>query len=166
MTTLPPLPLDPAATLAFEPALGRLLQVQSGIGFGLIGAGVWVLALIFTDPGWVLGPLLLLALLGLGALAGWRYGTLAHARARYGIDALGVRLSTGVWFRSAVVVPRDRIQYVDLKQGPLERWLGLATLCLHTAGQLHPVVELVGLAPETAAALRERLALPASHEPV
>ncbi|MCU0754727.1 MAG: PH domain-containing protein [Xanthomonadales bacterium] len=166
MTTPPPLPLDPAATLAFEPALGRLLQVQSSIGFGLIGCGIWIAALIFTDPGWRLGPLLLLALLALGAVAGWRYGTLAHARARYGVDEVGVRLCTGVWFRSAVVVPRDRIQYVDLKQGPLERWLGLSTLCLHTAGQLHPVVELVGLSPETAAALREQLALPASHAPV
>lgn len=166
MTTPPPVPLDPAALLPFEPGLRRLLQVQSGIGFGLLGIGFWILVLIFTDPGWVLGPALLLALGALGALAGWRYGSLAHARARYAVDPIGVRLSTGVWFRSAIVVPRDRIQYVDLKQGPLERTLGLSTLCLHTAGQLHPVVELVGLSPETAAALRERLALPASHAPV
>lgn len=162
----PPLPLDPRATLAFEPALRRLLQIQSGIGFGLLGLGVWLLAVLLAEPGGWLGSLLLLGLATLGARAGWHYGTLAHARARYGVDKIGVRVCTGVWFRSGVVVPRDRIQYVDLKQGPLQRVLGISTLCLHTAGQLHPVVELVGLSPETAAALREALAIAAPHASV
>lgn len=152
--------------LAFEPALQRLLQIQAGIGFGLLGLGLWLLAVLLAEPGWWLGSLLLLCLATLGARAGWHYGSLAYARARYGVDAIGVRVCTGVWFRSGVVVPRDRIQYVDLKQGPLQRSLGLATLCLHTAGQLHPVVELVGLSPETATALRERLAVAAPHASV
>lgn len=162
----PPLPLDPLADRAFEPAFCRLLQIQASIGYGLLGLGLWLLTVLLAEPGGWLGTMLLLSLVTLGLRCGWQYGQLAHARARYGVDEIGVRVCTGVWFRSGVVVPRDRIQYVDLKQGPLQRSLGLATLCLHTAGQLHPVVELVGLSPETATGLRETLAVAAPHASV
>ena len=41
----------------------------------------------------------------------------------------------GILFRSLVVVPYGRMQYVDVSAGPLDRKLGIATVQLHTAGR-------------------------------
>jgi membrane protein YdbS with pleckstrin-like domain len=56
-----------------------------------------------------------------------------------------------------VVVPYGRMQIVDLTSGPLDRWLGIATVQLHTAAATTDAA-IPGLPPEQAAALRDRLA--------
>jgi len=40
----------------------------------------------------------------------------------------------GVWFRMLSIVPYNRITNVDVVQGPLSRWLGIATVKVQTAG--------------------------------
>ena len=42
-------------------------------------------------------------------------------------------------------MPRSRIQHTDVTQGPFERWLGLGTLVIYTAGTEHAAVPIEGL---------------------
>jgi len=70
-----------------------------------------------------------------------------------GADRL--RVVRGLLFRSDTVVPFGRVQHIDVDQGPLERYYGLATLTLHTAGSHNASVHLPGLLNEDAAAMRE-----------
>ena len=53
---------------------------------------------------------------------------------RYRVDADEIEIWSGVLWRQAVVVPRSRVQHIDVSQGPIERSYGLATLSIHTAG--------------------------------
>jgi uncharacterized protein len=63
----------------------------------------------------------------------------------------------GILVRRQVVVPYGRMQFVDIKVGPLERMLGIATLQLHTAAAASDA-RIPGLAPARAEQLRDRLA--------
>lgn len=45
-----------------------------------------------------------------------------------------MRWKRGVWFRTTGIVPYNRITNLDLKQGPVMRWLGISTLSIQTAG--------------------------------
>ncbi|MPY87062.1 MAG: PH domain-containing protein [Luteitalea sp.] len=70
-------------------------------------------------------------------------------------DALWIR--RGAIWKRAIVVPRSRIQHVDISQGPLERLYGLATLVVYTAGHSHARVPLPGLALPRARSIRDSL---------
>ncbi len=63
----------------------------------------------------------------------------------------------GVMFRSLVVVPYGRMQFVDVQSGPLARALGIAQVQLHTASP-GTDASIPGLPPAEAARLRDRLA--------
>ena len=63
----------------------------------------------------------------------------------------------GLLFRKQIVVPYGRMQFVDVKIGPLERVLGIATVQLHTASAASDAW-IPGLKPAQAEVLRDRLA--------
>ena len=63
----------------------------------------------------------------------------------------------GVLFRSLVVVPYGRMQFVDVQAGPLDRWRGIARVQLHTASPGSDA-SIPGLVPAEADRLRDRLA--------
>jgi membrane protein YdbS with pleckstrin-like domain len=56
------------------------------------------------------------------------------------VDARGLEIRRGVFWRSVVNVPRSRVQHTDVSQGPLERSYGLGTLIVYTAGTDHAQV--------------------------
>ncbi len=62
----------------------------------------------------------------------------------------------GIMFRSLVVVPYGRMQYVDVSAGPLDRLFGVAGVQLHTASASTDA-SIPGLVPAEAARLRDRL---------
>ena len=64
---------------------------------------------------------------------------------------------SGILVRRLVIVPYGRMQMVDLRAGPIDRWLGIATVQLHTAAATTDAA-IPGLTPLEAAALRDRLA--------
>lgn len=62
----------------------------------------------------------------------------------------------GVWFQTTGIVPYNRIVNLDLRQGPLMRFLGISTLAIQTAGysgQAVPEIKIEGI--EHAEELRE-----------
>ncbi|MFG1924103.1 PH domain-containing protein [Cryptosporangium sp. NPDC048952] len=110
---------------------------------------------IWTDLTWLPWTI---AVVGLGAL-GWGLFAVTRSVRSWGyaerVDDLLVR--HGILVRRLSVVPYGRMQYVDVKAGPLERALGIATVQLHTAAAASDAA-IPGLPTEEAARLRDRLA--------
>lgn len=102
--------------------------------------------------GIVAGPVLLIAIALILRIPARRYG----ARG-YQISADRLRVVRGLLFRSDTVVPFGRVQHIDVDQGPLERFFGIATLTLHTAGNHNASVALPGLGEELARDMRETI---------
>lgn len=75
----------------------------------------------------------------------------------YQISGDRLRVVRGLLFRSDTVVPFGRVQHIDVHQGPLDRFFGLATLTLHTAGNHNASVALPGLGEELAREMREEI---------
>ncbi|NQU36329.1 MAG: PH domain-containing protein [Actinobacteria bacterium] len=66
-------------------------------------------------------------------------------------------VTRGFMFKRLVIVPYGRMQLVDVGAGPIDRYLGIASLQLHTAAATTDAV-IPGLTPEVAGTLRDRLA--------
>lgn len=79
-----------------------------------------------------------------------------HARG-FAMGSDRLRVVRGLLFRSDTVVPFGRVQHIDVNRGPLERYYGLATLTLHTAGSHNASVHLPGILNEDALIMRETI---------
>ena len=103
-------------------------------------------------PGLALVPILI----GCGALV-LLMPLRRYRAAGYHLGTDRLRVVRGLLFRSDTVVPFGRVQHLDVAQGPVERYYGIATLTLHTAGTHNASVSLPGLGHETALAMRETI---------
>jgi hypothetical protein len=130
----------------------RVRTVLMAIPF-LIGA--LILESAFVDEvgfpsGVIAGSVLVIAIALIIRVPATRY----NARG-YQIGADRLRVVRGLLFRSDTVVPFGRVQHIDVDQGPLDRFFGIATLTLHTAGNHNASVSLPGLGADLAAEMRE-----------
>lgn len=78
-------------------------------------------------------------------------------RLGYAERADDLLIRRGILFRSTTVVPFGRMQFVDVKSGPIDRMLGLATVELHTASASTDA-SIPGLPAAEADRLRDALA--------
>tara|TARA_B100000678_G_scaffold158800_1_gene132703 strand:+ start:59 stop:580 length:522 start_codon:yes stop_codon:yes gene_type:complete len=117
----------------------------------LIGA---LVAEYFTPfPNFLIaGPVALILIWLVVFLPHRRYAARGHAMSD---DRL--RVVKGLLFHSDTIVPFGRVQHIDVDRGPIERYYGLATLQLYTAGSHGDVVSLPGLAHEDALEMRETI---------
>ena len=76
---------------------------------------------------------------------------------KYAERADDLLIRRGLMFRELVVVPYGRMQFVDVKAGPLERAFDVAQVQLHTASAASDA-RIPGLSGAEAARLRDRLA--------
>jgi membrane protein YdbS with pleckstrin-like domain len=144
----------------------RFIPLQRVVG-QIFTAGLSLAAFIgilVTTP-FQSAPILVGVLLGLA----WLVGTIGlsvfsywwppreYATTSYVVDADGIEIQNGVYWRAVTTVPRTRVQHTDVAQGPLERRYGLATLVIYTAGTEHAKVELPGLAFDNAMRIRDLL---------
>jgi uncharacterized protein len=148
--------VDPFSPLGveFQPVSDKLITARvlvAAIFTGLLANGAGALAVIFSPWWWILAALVAAALIWEIWLARRQVRALGYAERD---DELLIR--RGILFRSIVVVPYGRMQYVDVTAGPLERALGIATVQLHTAAA-HTDAAIPGLTPAAADALRDRL---------
>jgi hypothetical protein len=124
---------------------------------GLLGlvvpAALLVLLAVLVDPVWLAG------LPVLSAVAAWWWWLVGRQVRAIGYaereDDLLVR--HGIMWRSIVVVPYGRLQYVDVQAGPVDRIFGIARVQLHTASAATDAM-IPGLLPFEAARVRDRLA--------
>jgi uncharacterized protein len=146
-----------------DPRSVRLNQTVSWITTACITAGLLIGTLVFAlagdSPGWVMALVVAgeVAVIATLVWASARWPTIDHRYSFYLVDARGLEIRHGVWWRSVVNVPRSRVQHTDVSQGPLERSYGLGTLIVYTAGTDHAQVNLEGLDHATALAIRDHL---------
>ena len=131
----------------------------------MVVAGAWALVVLIAAgvvgylslweavrPGWA----------GFGAgfvamlMAGWG-GLLAdrgYRRMGFLLRERDLTFRRGWLFRTQVTVPLARIQHSEVHRSPLDRWFGLSTLRIYTAGSSGANLSIPGLKAETAHALR------------
>lgn len=93
-----------------------------------------------------------------GVLAAWGGAYLRYVAWGFDVEASDLRVRRGVLVRTTSVIPLARIQHVDTQQDVLERWLGLASLVVYTAGVRGAEIAVPGLAIADAESIRDRLA--------
>jgi hypothetical protein len=83
----------------------------------------------------------------------------------YAMDGEELQVRRGLLTQVHTVVPLDRVQHIDIAQGPLERSFAVSRLIVHTAGTLHSQVVLPGLPRPTAEAMRDEIRARIRQEP-
>lgn len=96
-----------------------------------------------------------LAVLALAAV--WLIPPLLYDAWRFALRDEHLLLRRGVVFRTTSIVPYARIQHVDTRHGPLDRWLGLASLVVFTAGTRGAIISIPALEAAEAETLRDHL---------
>jgi len=97
-----------------------------------------------------------------GGVGAW-LGRLRWRRTWWKLDDIGLHVRRGLIWRVEVLVPRSRVQHLDVERGPLERQFSLATLVVHTAGSQTTALRLSGLEEPDAVELRDALIPDAAH---
>ncbi|MBD9379414.1 PH domain-containing protein [Pseudoxanthomonas sp. 22568] len=152
----PPAAPDTASGWQPVPPRGGVLAALGGAIIGIplaVGA-----AFVSQASGWLSPWLAAPAVFLIGAvLCGW-LSLRRHLRTRWKLDESGFAVRRGNWWQSETHVPISRVQHLDLKRGPLERGMGLATLVVHTAGTRQATVSVQAMDAADAERLRDRLA--------
>ena len=105
-----------------------------------------------TKVGTIIGPALLFWITLILILPGRKF-----RRWGYEMGAEHLRVLRGYLFRADTIVPFNRVQHIDVTQGPVERHFGVSTLVVHTAGTHNSTVSLIGLEPDVAENMRETI---------
>ena len=142
---------------SLEPGQLWLLRIHAAIASLILAAGATIgEATLVTGLGLprgiLLAPVAVLVIYALFVSPGRHYRAWG-----YGMDADELHLRHGVWTQVETTVPIDRIQHIDVSQGPLERPLGICRLIVHTAGTQHSRVVLPGLSRATAERMRDEI---------
>ena len=162
----PPEPATPVPTPAVEgaapdwqslPEAARRVSMITGALSWLPFAAVPTAFGIALLSGWEPRIGLGLACALLAALLGIAMGRARWARTSWRLDERGLQVRRGIFWRSEVLVPRTRVQHLDLERGPIERRYGLATLIVHTAGTRLYALRQSGFMDADAVALRDAL---------
>lgn len=131
--------------------------------------GVVLLALIWVTVlaelrhlRWALLASLIVAVAFLALMVFWVPRRVRHTR--YLLRELDLHMQTGLLWRRTTSVAINRVQHLELTQGPLERSLGLSRLIVYTAGGMRSDLVLPGLMSETAQCLKMQILESAQQE--
>ncbi|MCC5879680.1 MAG: PH domain-containing protein [Idiomarina sp.] len=133
------------------------LRIDAGINWGLLLVVALVISYFLPTP-WLwlsLGVAALIGIILVIMLSFW-------APRRYRLTGYLVRdrdvlYRTGALWRKQTAVPVNRIQHVEITQGPIERMLGLARLIIYTAGGSGSDLAVPGLPAAEAERLRAQV---------
>jgi uncharacterized protein len=143
------LPIDPA----YKKLLRLHLFIQMIFILTAMGLFIWLMP---EEIRWMLISLLgIYSLLMIWLWFVWAPKT--AQRLQYALREEDINLQKGFMYWRQVSVACNRIQHLEVSQGPLERYLGLATLSVFTAGTLGSDMKLPGLKLESAQKIKVRL---------
>ncbi len=148
---LPQLPQD-----SFEPLAPAYLRSKY-VTDAVVGVVVVALAVVATaamraaeGPMWLPAAAAAIVLMLIGVAAVLQTMSVRHLG--YLVRDHDLSLRRGVIVRVTSTIPYNRVQHVGVDRGPIERFYGLATLQLRSAGG---VIGISGLTSEDANRLRE-----------
>ena len=138
---------------------GALFGLPLGVGAAaMVVFGLGTAFPIFSFVGGLLTAIgIVLACSGFGVWLGYRRWKFTFWK----LDETGLHVKRGRLWRKEILVPRSRVQHLDIERGPIERHFGLATLTVHTAGTRLHALRQPGFLDADAVALRDAL-VPAS----
>lgn len=142
------------ATTPLPSAIRTLWRIVATLQAAVL-AIVGIVIGVFVEL-WVLGVVLILVAFLFLALRWWVIN-LGYGRWRWGMDERWVERRSGVIVRATQIVPRSRVQTLTTKTGPIDRWLGLTSIVIHTAGTHTPNLTIPHLEREAAERLRAEL---------
>jgi ElaA protein len=150
-------PLHPRVRLLWRITTGLRGVFWTGLAAGIEtwGRGRTVVDALVPEalpPGWITAGVAIFWILVLLVIPGVRY-----RRWRYALRPDDLWIRRGILVHRVSVIPYGRLQFVDTRQGPLERWMGLTELVVHTAAPGTSGL-IPGLEAEEAEQLREALA--------
>lgn len=101
-------------------------------------------------------PLILIVLTGWAIVAAL---FIIVAIKSYDFEGFAVRdkdilYKSGIFFRSVLIIPFNRVQHCEIENGPIDRLFGLAELSLFTAGGSSSDLSIPGLTQDKAASLK------------
>ena len=152
-------PLAPRARLLFHlQAVSQLVFLWIPTTIVAVMAAAWLTSFVTALAA---GSLLLLACL-LGTV--W-LPSLAYERWGWELRENELLVQHGVVFRSVTAIPIGRVQHVDVRQGPIEQWMGLARVHVHTASGVGADGMIPGLERAVAEKLRDQLVARSRAQP-
>jgi membrane protein YdbS with pleckstrin-like domain len=131
---------------------------QLANGFKAIGAGVllYIATVAFMGKlGFIQLILALIAVLILFTLYIVYVPVVRHRHWRYEVKEKQIELKYGILIIKRILIPINRVQHVDTRQGPIYRWFDLASVTISSAATTH---EIPALAEDTAQTLRDQIA--------
>lgn len=73
----------------------------------------------------------------------------------YAIREKDIIYNSGLFWRSSIAIPFNRVQHCEVSIGPIDRMFGLSVLKIFTAGGSSSDLAIVGLKPETSNRLKD-----------
>ena len=143
------------ATIALPDAIKTLWRVVAIVLASMVVIAGVVIAVLAAAP-WVAAAAFVVAMIFLAVR--WWTIELGFDRWRWGVDERWVERRSGVVIRTTQIVPRSRVQTLTTRTGPIDRWLGLSSIVIHTAGTHTPNLTIPHLSHDSAEHLRTELA--------
>ncbi len=136
-----------------HPSARTVWGLAGAVPAALVGLGV---ALVLSLAGWPAGAVTVMVVAGTLGGVWWRVIRRRWQAWGYAERERDLVIRKGVLIRRLTVVPYGRMQFVDVRQGPLGRVLGVSTVQLHTAAAATDA--RIPFVPDAEAArLRDRL---------
>lgn len=135
----------------------RVFMLSGGLVGGALSLAIGWVPVLIMDFSVAARIGLYIALVIACAMAGAMLGRRRWQHTSWRLDDAGLSVRRGRYFFSETLVPRSRVQHLDLERGPIERRQGLATLVVHTAGTRTHALRQPGLDENEAMALRDAL---------
>lgn len=142
---------------AVDPAYLKLLRIN--LLFQLvIAGGALAVFLWFMPPEIKIFFQIIAAIYGVIFL--WlffRWAPKTVSRLQYWLRDDDIQMQKGYLYWRHLSIASNRIQHLEVTQGPIERYLGLSSLVIYTAGTMGSDMKLPGLRLETAQTIKARL---------
>ncbi|HEX2576581.1 MAG TPA: PH domain-containing protein [Aquihabitans sp.] len=133
--------------------LWRLTAAAFALVLLALAALVGAVATDLPDAARIALPLLVAVV---GVVAVVALPAAAYRRWRYQLTEDGIELRHGLLVHQESSIPHFRVQHVDIRQGLLQRALGIVSLTISTASSATDA-SLPGVTPEVAEAIRHRV---------
>jgi hypothetical protein len=133
----------------------KLIWINEGLVFILLFA-LPIVAFFFEPvPIWI--PIVVLSILSLVLALRATEIEKGFPLRLFGIRQFDIIYQSGFFYFTETVIPYNRIQHVEIKQGPLSRFFNLYSLRLYTAGASSGDLIIDGLDKETAQKLKAKV---------
>ncbi len=135
------------------PAHLRVSYYSTGILLAFLLIGAIILQLVIGSRVPVLSIVIWAGWLLIAGFLGWITPKSHHAQG-YALRLHDFAHRSGVIFKRLTAIPYNRVQHVEITQGPLDRSFGLATLEIYTAGGSSSDLSIDGVTFEEAGKIK------------